>query len=118
MLEKDNAKVHKSIATWKGKRIIYADEGTKKKLNDGLIKKVGDGISIENEIMYGCVEIVNVLFKMFVCSNHIPNFDEDNEAVFNRYKQIQMCSHFDVNRESRGDLKDLDWLTTTLWMRS
>jgi phage/plasmid-associated DNA primase len=62
------------------------------------VKKIGDGITIENEVMYGCVEIVNVQFKMFVCSNHIPKFEDDNEAVFNRYKQIQMCSHFDRNR--------------------
>ena len=49
-----------------GKRIIYADDRVKKILNDSLIKKIGDEISIENEIIFGCVEIVNVLFKMFV----------------------------------------------------
>ena len=69
------------------KRIIYADDRVKKILNDSLIKKIGDEISIENEIIFGCVEIVNVLFKMFVwSSNHIPKFDEDNDAAFNRYK--------------------------------
>ena len=99
VLEKDYSKVHKHISKWKGKRIIFADEGTKKKLNDSLIKKIGDGLNIENEVMYGCVEIINVMFKMFVCSNHIPKFDDDNEAVFNRYKQIQMCSHFDKGRD-------------------
>ena len=95
VLEDGYAKAHKQIATWKGVRVIYADEGTKKKLNAGLVKKIGDGITIENEIMFGCVEIIDVMFKMFICSNHIPKIDQDEEAVYNRYKQLQMCSHFD-----------------------
>ena len=109
MLEKDYTKAYKNIATWKGARIVYADEGTKKRTNDKLIKKIGDGLTISNEVMYGTTEIINVMFKMFVCSNHLPKFDDENEAVFNRFKQIQMCSHFDKEREADNPEK-LEWV--------
>jgi hypothetical protein len=109
MLEKDYMKAYKDIATWKGARIVYADEGTKKRTNDKLIKKIGDGLTISNEVMYGTKEIINVMFKMFVCSNHLPKFDDENEAVFNRFKQIQMCSHFDKEREADNPEK-LEWV--------
>jgi len=109
VLEKDYTKSHKNIATWKGARIVYADEGTKKRTNDKLIKKIGDGITINNEVMYGTTETINVLFKMFVCSNHLPKFEGENEAVFNRFKQIQMCSHFDSKRVADNPEK-LEWI--------
>ena len=109
VLEKDYTKGHKNIATWKGARIVYADEGTKKRTNDKLIKKIGDGLTINNEVMYGTTEQVDVQFKMFVCSNHLPTFEDENEAVFNRYKQIQMCSHFDSKRTTDNPEK-LEWV--------
>lgn len=98
VLEKNNTKAHKEIARFKGKRIVYCDEGTKKCMNDALVKKLGDGIAIPNEVMYGTTEDIPVSFKMFICSNHVPKFSEDNEAVFNRYRQVEMCSHFDKDR--------------------
>ena len=109
VLERDYAKAHKHISKWRGKRIIYADEGTKKRTNDSLVKKIGDGLEIENEIMFGYVEIIKIYFKMFVCSNHLPKFEDDNEAVFNRFKQIQMCSHFDTNR-TEDDVEKLEFI--------
>jgi len=98
VLEKVNTKAHKEIAKFKDKRFIYSDEGTKRCMNDALVKKLGDGLSITNEVMYGTTESIKVFFKMFVCSNHTPKFDEDNEAVFNRYRQVEMSSHFDSER--------------------
>ena len=52
-------------------------------------------MSIDTDIMYGNTVSLKVSYKMFVCSNHIPKIDKDEEAVYNRYKQIQFCSHFD-----------------------
>jgi len=99
MLEDKYTKAYKHIATWKNKRIVYFDEGTKKKLNSKLVKKIGDGKFISNEIMFGCVEEIKVYFKMFVCSNHMPKIGNDEEAVFNRYVQLEFGSHFDRTGE-------------------
>lgn len=99
MLEQKYTKAHKHIATWKYKRIVYFDEGTKNKLNSALIKKIGDGILITNEVMFGCTEDIAVYFKMFVCSNHNPKIGKDEEAVFNRYQQLAFGSHFDRTGE-------------------
>jgi phage/plasmid-associated DNA primase len=103
MLEEKYTKAYKHIATWKNKRIVYFDEGTKKKLNSKLVKKIGDGKFISNEIMFGCVEEIKVYFKMFVCSNHIPKIGNDEEAVFNRYIQLEFGSHFDRTGERVED---------------
>ena len=32
---------------------------------------------------------------MFILSNHIPKVDSNEEAVYNRYKQVSFGSHFD-----------------------
>lgn len=95
LLEESNTKSHKQLPMLDGGRIAWLDEGTKKKLNAPLIKKIGDGMKINTDVMYGNTVDLNVSYKMFVCSNHIPKIDKDEEAVYNRYKQIQFCSHFD-----------------------
>ena len=95
LLEASNTKTHKQLPELNGARIVWADEGTKHKLNAALMKKIGDGMNIDTDIMYGNTVSLNVSYKMFVCSNHIPKIDKDEEAVYNRYKQIQFCSHFD-----------------------
>jgi phage/plasmid-associated DNA primase len=93
-LEDGYAKAHKNIDKWKNMRLVYCEEGTKKKVNASLIKKVGDGHTIENEIMFGVTEDIRIMFKMFVCTNHLPTIAKEEEAVYNRYKQLNLCSHF------------------------
>ena len=95
LLEDANTKTHKQLPELNGARIVFADEGTKKKLNAALMKKIGDGMKINTDVMYGNTVDLMVSYKMFVCSNHIPKIDKDEQAVYNRYKQIQFCSHFD-----------------------
>jgi phage/plasmid-associated DNA primase len=51
---------------------------------------------------------------MFVCSNHIPKIDKDEEAVYNRYKQIQFCSHFDRSGSvEEENYETLDFIADT-----
>jgi len=95
LLEDANTKSHKQLPELNGARIAWLDEGTKRKLNAALMKKVGDGMKINTDVMYGNTIDLKVSYKMFVCSNHIPKIDKDEQAVYNRYKQIQFCSHFD-----------------------
>ena len=95
LLEDANTKAHKQLAELGGARLVYLDEGTKKKLNHSLVKKIAEGLTMENEVMYGTTTTLNIDYKIFICSNHLPTIDKDEEAVYNRFKQIQFCSHFD-----------------------
>ena len=47
------------------------------------MKYIGDGKPFENEVMYGTCEQINILFKMFALSNHIPKIDPNEQAVYN-----------------------------------
>jgi len=95
LIEEGNTKIHKQLAMVKGKRLLWADELSKKKLNAELMKEIGDGFKIENEVMFGTSEILNVMFKMWILTNNMPVIDARDTAVFNRYKQLSYGSHFD-----------------------
>ena len=68
----------------KGKRLVWLDEFGKKKANSELMKEIGDGLSIENEVMYGTSESINIMFKLFTLTNNMPKIKD--VAVYNRYK--------------------------------
>lgn len=95
LLEDANTKSHKQLPMLDGARIVWLDEGTKKKVNAALLKKIGDGMKINTDVMYGNTVDLLISYKMFICSNHVPKIDKDEDAVYNRLKQIQFCSHFD-----------------------
>jgi len=94
-LEKGNTKVHKQLVNMKSKRLVWLDEYSTNKTNPELIKELADGLKIENEVMYGTTEPINILFKLFTLTNNLPNIDAKDSAVYNRYKQISYGSHFD-----------------------
>jgi phage/plasmid-associated DNA primase len=101
-LEKTNTKVHKQLALMKGKRLVWLDEMPKEKnTNAELMKELADGNQVENEVMFGTSETINIMFKLFGLSNHVPKIDPNETAVYNRYKQVSFNSHFDRtgNRE-------------------
>jgi phage/plasmid-associated DNA primase len=95
LLEEGNAKVHKQLVMMKGKRLVWLDEFGKKKTNAELMKELGDGLTTENEIMFGTSEKINITFKLFTLTNHMPVIDVKDTAIYNRYKQISYGSHFD-----------------------
>jgi len=92
---KSNTKVHKQLAEMKGKRLVWLEELPKDETNSELIKEIADGKTTESEVMFGTSEKINIMFKAFVLSNNIPNIKSEDEAVYNRYKQISFNSHFD-----------------------
>ncbi len=105
LIEKNNTKVHKQLVMTKGKRLVWLEELPKdKQTNAELMKEIGDGKQLENEIMFGTSETLNILFKMFILSNHVPNIDPNESAVYNRYKQVSFNSHF--NRRGERTEKD------------
>jgi putative DNA primase/helicase len=100
LIEKNNTKVHKQLVMTKGKRLVWLEELPKdKQTNAELMKEIGDGKQLENEIMFGTSETLNILFKMFILSNHVPKIDPNESAVYNRYKQVSFNSHFDRTGE-------------------
>jgi phage/plasmid-associated DNA primase len=105
-LEADNKKSHKQLALMKGIYLSWMDEYDKTKQNYELMKIIGDGNSIENEVMYGTSENIEIFFKMFILTNHIPNIPNNETAVYNRFKQISFNSHFD--RSGEREEEDID----------
>jgi phage/plasmid-associated DNA primase len=96
LIESNNSKVHKQLVMTKGKRLVWLEELPKEKnTNAELMKEIGDGKKLENEVMFGTSETISIMFKMFALSNHIPKIDPNESAVYNRYKQVSFNSHFD-----------------------
>jgi phage/plasmid-associated DNA primase len=95
LIELNNSKVHKQLAMLKGRRLVWLDEFGKNKINPDLIKELGDGLTTENEVMFGTSEKINIMFKLFALTNNMPDIDPNDVAVYNRYKQISYASHFD-----------------------
>jgi len=105
-LECDNKKVHKQLALMKGMRLVWMDEFSKKPLNVELMKELADGKTIENEIMFGTSEKIQILFKMFGLSNNMIKIPADENAVYNRYKQISYGSNFNRTGERKVENPD------------
>jgi len=95
LLEKNNPKVHKQITGLKGKRFIYMEEFPQKAINCDLMKELGDGGEMNNEVMFGTMETINIIGMFFALSNHTPKLDADESAGYNRYKEVSFKSHFD-----------------------
>lgn len=103
LLEDGNSKVHKQLVMTKGKRLVWTDEFSRtKKMNPELMKELADGKTIENEVMFGTSDKINIQFKLFILSNFMIKIDPTQSAVYNRYKQASFCSNFDRT----GSLKE------------
>lgn len=95
-LEATNTKSHKQLANMGGKKIVWCDEWSQKAPNYELIKTIADGNSEEYDVLFSTCGQLDILFKMFVLTNHTPNMSADEEAVYNRLRQITYSSHFDT----------------------
>lgn len=115
LIELNNTKVHKQLVMTKGKRLLWLEELPKEKnTNAELMKEIGDGKQLENEVMFGTSETINVMFKMFALSNHIPKIDPNEKAVYNRYKQVSFNSHFDRSGNRTTEIpKELKFIADT-----
>ena len=109
LLEKNNTKVHKQIAGLKGKRFIFMEEFPEKKMNGDLLKELASGGKMDNEVMFGTMEKINLIGMFFALSNHKPELDADESAGYNRYKEVSFKSHFDRTgdrvEENEGELE-------------
>jgi len=91
--EKGYTKAHKNLKNLAGKRIAYVEEMSNKEQDINMLKQLGDGKKIKNEVMYGTDETINVLCKIFFLSNCQANLKVDG-GIGNRYRQICHNSSF------------------------
>jgi phage/plasmid-associated DNA primase len=85
--------IHKSVAGWKGKRIGYINELSKRRQDSDLLKKVADGTSIPYKVMYGTMDTMPITFKLFIVGNHTIKVEADG-GIKRRLKMMQLDSDF------------------------
>ena len=106
--EKGYAKAHKHLSGTKRKRIVYVEELSTKEQETEVLKEIGDGKNIKNEIMFGTDELINIMFKLFFLSNCQANLKVDG-GIGNRYRQL--CHNSKFNKETTEDNYDaLDFI--------
>jgi hypothetical protein len=91
--EMGNNAIHKEVATWRGARIGWVNELTKKKQDAELFKQIADGTTIKYKVMYGNSANMNINFKMCVVSQHTISINAD-KGVGRRLKVLKMNSSF------------------------
>jgi hypothetical protein len=72
-----NSKTHKYFTGMKDMRIVYTEELDKGKIDGDLLKDVVDGDTINNEVLFGTTEPIDINFKLMFFSNNLMNFDND-----------------------------------------
>ena len=98
ILEEDFSKKHKFLPAFGKYRIIYLNEmKARAKIDAKIFKEIADGSTLNNEIMYGCESVINILGKAVLISNHTPVFDNADEGVNRRMKITQHNSQFREN---------------------
>ncbi|NBP03203.1 MAG: hypothetical protein EBU90_24520 [Proteobacteria bacterium] len=103
VFEEKTNNAHKYQIGWKNVRILYCDEGSDNKVNVELVKQIGDGDELKFDVLYGNTVTNKIMFKLFLCSNKLFNVGKGNDAVFNRYREMIMCSHFDRSGDTVED---------------
>ena len=97
--ENGYSKAHKHLQNIRGKRIVYVEEMSGKEQNIEILKQIGDGKVIKNEIMYGTDETINVMCKLFFLSNCQANLKIDG-GIGNRYRQLCHNSSFQPHNKT------------------
>jgi len=109
LLEEDYSKRHKLMVKLKSHRLIYLNEmKKKKKISADIMKKISDGLTEDNEVLYGTSEEFKIQSTAFLLTNHMPDFDNMDNGVYRRYEHIQFDSEFDV--KNKYNLKEDDYV--------
>ena len=84
---------HKEVAMWKGARIAYINELSKKKQDEDVLKEVADGNGMRYKVMFGTMATMPITYKCFIVGNNTINVSMD-EGMKRRLKMLQMDSDF------------------------
>jgi hypothetical protein len=93
IFEKNYGSRHKEFATWKGIRIGWVNELSKKKTDAEVIKNLADGTSVRYKVNYGTMAMMIVTLKLMFISNNTLNMDVD-AAIKRRLNVVQLDSEF------------------------
>jgi phage/plasmid-associated DNA primase len=93
VMELNRPNRHKAVAEWRGKRVVWANEMSKKEQDGEFIKLLSDGTSVEFQVMYGTTDDMPIRFKMFFVSNNTMQVNCD-AAVKRRMRMMQFDSKF------------------------
>jgi phage/plasmid-associated DNA primase len=104
-LLKGSAKAHKHLTVFEKARIVYVEEIPAKKINTDLLKELGDGKDIKNEVMFGTSKTIALKSKLFMVSQKPMDFATD-EGIRTRYKQMQFNNQF--LKEDHADYHKID----------
>ena len=77
-LELGYSKVHKQMSETQGCRYVYIEELNQRKINTALYKDLVDGDIKNNEVLFGTVQMITIMFKLDIITNFTPNFQTDN----------------------------------------
>jgi len=102
--DEGNKKIHKEIATWRGKRIIWLNEGSGKQQDTQLLKDLSDGTRIKFDRLYGTNENMDIQAKIIFVSNNSLATKIDN-GIIRRYKHLQFDSRF-IDKEDFVENKE------------
>ena len=84
---------HKEIATWKGVRIGYVNELSKKMQDENVIKELADGTSMRYKVMYGAMDTMPITLKLWIVGNSTMKINAD-AGIKRRLKMLQFDSEF------------------------
>ena len=105
---KDNNKKHKQFALIKQPiRYAYIEEMDRNKLDGETLKDFIDGHKLNNEIMFGTSEAIELQCKLNLISNNDLNFDTDEGIKRRGYRQeftnkFLDATHKDYNEGAKG----------------
>lgn len=97
VFESDCNKKHKYLTAFINNtyRIIICNEfDDKKKIDSKLYKEIADGLTLDNEVMFGTTTCKKITGKAFIISNYTLKFDKEDEGMARRYKQQSFYSRF------------------------
>ena len=97
VFESDCNKKHKYLSNFINNtyRIIICNEfDDKKKIDSKTFKDVADGLTLDNEVLFGTTQIKKITGKPFIISNYSLKFDKDDSGMSRRYKHVQFNSKF------------------------
>jgi len=104
---------HKEISTWKGVRIGYINELSKKRQDENVLKELADGTCMRFKVMYGGMDTMPITLKLWIVGNSTMKVNADN-GIKRRLKMLQFDSEFvadldEDNFETGQFKKDLNF---------
>ncbi len=102
LFESDCNKKHKYLTAFINDtyRIIICNEfDDKKKIDSKVFKELADGLSLDNEVLFGTTVCKKMTGKPFIISNYTLKFDKEDEGMARRYKHMSFNTRFNESYE-------------------